>query len=433
MNPVTSRKLGFTLAAVSTLVAVLLFLLLSWQPQQEARRGFESKSQALAELVAYNVRSAAEFGDREAAHRALETAARERSVAYLAIHTPDRAVLATTDAVRMKELPAVLAEKVTTGENETTYQVVVPIVAQNGAAGWLQGGFHTLALKETVSRTRWLSASVAIFVALVVFALLYGILSRAQANRILIDEIGVTASKVRSSSASIIQSCNDLAANAIEQSSAIEETRRTMVALLEAATRIAESSREVFENADHTARGTQTAAAAIGVLTEQAQKIGEISEVIRSISDKSDLLALNASLEGTRAGEAGKSFALVAVEMRRLAESVTEAAREIKQLSGDIRAASDSSVSAVQEGRELAGRTSESAREITQVTRQQREATEQVTRSMEQVNELLVRSAQNTSQAEASARELAGRADELTLLTSRFSRARNPERPSERG
>ena len=67
-------------------------------------------------------------------------------------------------------------------------------------------------------------------------------------------------------------------------------------------------------------------------------------------ADKSDLLALNASLEGTKAGEAGRGFALVAAEMRRLAESVMAAAREIKQLASDIRTAAADTVCAGEDG-----------------------------------------------------------------------------------
>jgi methyl-accepting chemotaxis protein len=143
--------------------------------------------------------------------------------------------------------------------------------------------------------------------------------------------------------------------------------------------------------------------------------------VIRSISDKSDLLALNASLEGTKAGEAGRGFALVAAEMRRLAESVMAAAREIKALASNIRTASDSSVHAADEGRTLAGRTSESAREITLVTVQQRNATEQVTSSMDEVSQLLTRSAEGTRATERAAQALSQLADQLTQLTSKFA------------
>jgi len=67
-------------------------------------------------------------------------------------------------------------------------------------------------------------------------------------------------------------------------------------------------------------------------LSKNVQQIGSITEVIDEIADKSDLLALNAALEGTKAGESGKGFILVSQEMRRLAESVMESTKEIKRI-----------------------------------------------------------------------------------------------------
>jgi hypothetical protein len=96
--------------------------------------------------------------------------------------------------------------------------------------------------------------------------------------------------------------------------------------------------------------------------------MGEILEMIREIADRLDLLALNASLEGTRAGEAGKGFQLVAGEIRRLAERVTASVRDIKEMVGEVRASSSATVLVTEESRKLAESTTTSARQISLVT-----------------------------------------------------------------
>ena len=236
------------------------------------------------------------------------------------------------------------------------------------------------------------------------------------------EEILETSGQLRSSSGSLQSFCTERAAGTAQQAGAVEETRRTMEALLEAARRISDASQQVFQNADRTARTTAAISAAIAALSSQAQKIAEITEAIRSIADKSDLLAVNASLEGTRAGESGRGFTVVATEMRRLAESVSSAAREIKQISGHIREAVHSSVIASEDGRQIAHRTSESAREITLLTEQQRQATEQVTQSMNEVSQLLMHATNATRETERTAQSLAELSDRLNQLTRDFSR-----------
>ena len=74
----------------------------------------------------------------------------------------------------------------------------------------------------------------------------------------------------------------------------------------------------------------QAIAAAVARLNKRVQQIGKIVEFINGVADKSDLLALNAELEGTKAGEVGRGFSLVAAEMRRLAENVLESTKEIE-------------------------------------------------------------------------------------------------------
>jgi len=200
-----------------------------------------------------------------------------------------------------------------------------------------------------------------------------------------------------------------------QQVSAIDETRGTMEVMLASAQQIADSSSAVLGNAERTVNGNRDVAHRIKELNNHAERVAEILAVIMQVADRTDLLALNAALEGTKAGEAGRGFTLVAAEMRRLAESVMESVAGIRRLMNDMRSASQSAVQAGQEGIALSEETTRSARDIALVTQQQRKATEQVGRSMDDM-------AATVSEAMASTRQTASTAHDLVHAALRLDR-----------
>lgn len=220
--------------------------------------------------------------------------------------------------------------------------------------------------------------------------------------------------------AEIYAASQEQEASATQQSSSVEEVSSTMQSLLDAAAHISESARGVLGNAERARETTEQTARKIAELSAHTNRITEILEVIRDIADRSDLLALNASLEGTRAGEAGRGFSLVAAEMRRLAERVTAGVQDVKSLVADVRASGSSTVMATEEGRKLAENTTESARQITLVTQQQRTGTEQVSQSMKDISAMLTQSASATRQTRALAEDLKHHADRLSEMVGRF-------------
>jgi methyl-accepting chemotaxis protein len=211
-----------------------------------------------------------------------------------------------------------------------------------------------------------------------------------------------------------------------QQSSGVEEVTRTMESLLEAATHISESTSGVLTKAERTRATTGATAERIAELSAHAGRIAEILDVIREIADRSDLLALNASLEGTRAGEAGRGFSLVAGEMRKLAERVTASVHDIKALVADVRASVSATVMATEESTKLADGTTESARQISLVTQQQRSGTEQAGVSMRDVASMITQSLSATQEIRALAGTLKQQADGLTALVSRFRSESSP-------
>lgn len=100
---------------------------------------------------------------------------------------------------------------------------------------------------------------------------------------------------------------------------------------------------------------TQNTAAVIEDLENKSKQIGQIVDVISTISGQTNLLALNAAIEAARAGEAGRGFAVVAEEVRKLAEQSQDAAKQITELIGDVQAQTDSAVTFMNDSRAEVG------------------------------------------------------------------------------
>ncbi len=237
---------------------------------------------------------------------------------------------------------------------------------------------------------------------------------------VLSDDITQTGLHISSSAEQILAVLREQEFAASHQASSVEETQRTMETLLSSAKRIAESAQTVFKSAEKTQANNRTVGERIAELKTHTERIGEILEVIKSIADRSDLLALNASLEGMRAGEAGKGFTLVAGEMRRLAESIKESVGDIKELLSDIRASALASVMSTEDGSNLSERTTESALKITLITQQQQSGTEQVTQSMDELSTLINHGVAGMRQVTTAASELVAMADDLRSVVEQF-------------
>jgi methyl-accepting chemotaxis protein len=235
-----------------------------------------------------------------------------------------------------------------------------------------------------------------------------------------VRQMAEAAAQVAGASAQIQFASEEQEVAAQQQSASVEQVRRTIDSLLEAAAHISESAQGVLSNAERTRATTGLIAGKVAELGRHTSRITEILDIIREIADRSDLLALNASIEATRAGEAGRSFALVAAEMRRLAERVTASVQDVKTLVDDIRSFGASTVMATEEGRKLAESTTESARQITMVTQQQRSGTQQVTESMKDIAGILAQSVTASQQTRALAETLNTQATLLADVVGRF-------------
>jgi methyl-accepting chemotaxis protein len=236
----------------------------------------------------------------------------------------------------------------------------------------------------------------------------------------IVQQIRETSVELASAAAEIFAAAQEQETAAAAQSTAMVEISRTMESLSESAAHVSDAVEGVLSNAEKTLNNTDDMVVRIGGLTSHANRIGEILEVIRDIADRSDLLALNGSLEASRAGDSGRGFALVAAEMRRLAERVTDSVQDVKKLVSDIRESGSSTVLATEESRKLADSTNEAARQITFVSQQQRSGTQQVSLSVKSVADVVTQAASATSQTRTAAENLKNHADRLEQVVRRF-------------
>lgn len=420
MTPLRDRLRTSLPYGASALVAVALYALVTIPADRTARSGFEARTRSVGNVLAQALGAAAQFDDAKAVEQYLTAAATaEPSLRYAVVRKPDGKVLGGYKPELARAAPGLLGAQPLSEEEDGLRHLGIPISVGKERAGWLQAGFDLQEYSGAVLSTHISAALMAV----VALALSLALFSRSvAARRRMLEQIAATSSRLRATSVQMVSASSQQASAAAEHAAAVEETRRTMQSLVDSAARIATTSREVQSHADQSVQGAQAVSHAIRTFAAQAEKIGDISELIRSIADKSDLLALNASLEGTKAGDAGRGFSLVANEMRRLSESVLGAAREIKQLSSGIRGASETAEASVLELRTASERTSGSVRDISRITEMQREATEQVTKSMNELGHVLAETGSTIRRTEESAGALLSLADALAQLTAQVVR-----------
>jgi len=220
------------------------------------------------------------------------------------------------------------------------------------------------------------------------------------------EELSAVSSQTASNLQLQGQEIEQAAAAVNQMTAAVDEVARNAVSTSEA-------SRQSEQTAHRGREQVQETVASIGVLADgvietsqrieqlagRVQDISKVLDVIRGIAGQTNLLALNAAIEAARAGEAGRGFAVVADEVRALAQRTQESTQEIEQMIDNVRQDSGLAVTAMQGSSDLVQSTLE-------VARRSGEALDQITRSISQINERNMMIASATEQQALVAREV---------------------------
>lgn len=281
----------------------------------------------------------------------------------------------------------------------------------------------------------------------------------------LLEHLEHAAATMQSSSEEILMAVNQLAAALEEQSASVTETTAMMESITSASRQISGNTDTVATMAEQTKGsaqiGVEMAEATIGkmrnimdtntqvlhnimALGRRSEKIGDVIELINDIADRTKLLAFNAALEAVEGGESGgKRFNVVAIEIRRLADSIIESTEEIssnileiQQSIHELVQSSDITTTRIQEGTQQTGvlsnglqeilsaarRTTDEAKQIATATQEQQRAHEQILAALKEISENARQFAAAGNQVSLSANGMKQLADTLHHLIIEFRR-----------
>jgi methyl-accepting chemotaxis protein len=255
------------------------------------------------------------------------------------------------------------------------------------------------------------------------------------------EQIATGAEEVAAQTATVATAGEEMTATSSEISQSCQYASEGSQQANQAALAGVQAVKETIAVMGSIADKVKSSAATVGGLGSRSDQIGEIVGTIEDIADQTNLLALNAAIEAARAGEQGRGFAVVADEVRALADRTTKATKEISEMIKAIQSETRSAVAAMEEGvlevakgSEKAAKSGEALEQIldkigavsSQITQvataaeEQTATTSEISNNMHMITEVVQTSSRGASETAVAASELSRESDQLQRLVSQF-------------